>query len=201
MPVLAPIASSDRLASQNDLHALTKGMGSQVSTARQLSPQFSDGRSPGRPSNRRSRRLRVAEVPSVDPMPKEVLDYLNGAPEEYLLCREERHSYPRRGLADMRFRRNADGEDVVLTDCDVCGVAFREEKWLIREDANGRVTDMRLTSRTTKYHRLSDDHPAYLLPGGTGRVSSRGLLQMRVASHFIGGTVRRMGKRSEGGTG
>lgn len=130
-------------------------------------------------------------------MPQATLDYLNSSPEAYLDCREGRHDYPRLRPHQMRFARTPDGYDVCIVECRCCHVAFSQELWLIREDAEGKVIDMRRVQRTTKYRRLEENEPAYLMEPGSGGLNATDLREMRVASHFVGGSVRRTGGRAE----
>lgn len=101
----------------------------------------------------------------------------------------------------MRFQRRADGFDYFINHCLDCGVAYQEEKWLIRE-RDGTVFRMELVERSTKYRRILDENqPDYLLPPGSGHVSVHDFREARVADAFVGHSVRRLGKRSQGGTG
>lgn len=97
----------------------------------------------------------------------------------------------------MRFTSTPDGYDLYIADCRCCHMAFREELWLIREDANGLVRDMRLVSRTVKYRKPAEGEPAYLMEPGNGSFRATGLREMRVASHFVGTSVRRSGRQAE----
>lgn len=133
-------------------------------------------------------------------MTKDISDYIRTAPDRYLACREGRHRYPRVPLSEMRFKQDGKGFDIYVVDCEDCGAAYREEKWLIVTNSDGIVLKMEFVGAVTKYHRLSDDEPDYLLPPGNGYLSGRDLRETRVADHFVGHKVRRVGSRGRGGT-
>lgn len=131
-----------------------------------------------------------------------IAEHIARIPDEYLPCREgRRHSYSFVPEQQMRFEARPDGYDYFVNDCTSCGVAYQEEKWLIRE-RDGRVVKMQLIDRTTKYHRIDDERqPEYLLPKGSGYVSARDFRETRIASAFEGKSIRRSGRRSQGATG
>jgi hypothetical protein len=145
-------------------------------------PNFQDGSS--------SASLASAEDAAAQMTPA-ALNYLNSSPESYLDCREGRHDYPRVPISRMRFDPTPDGYDIYVVDCRSCHVAYREELWLIRENADGVVVDMRMMKRTTKYHPVEDGAPAYLMEPGSGIFRATNLREMRVASVFVGSTIRR----------
>lgn len=149
-------------------------------------PHFNDGSRPGSPlASARDAEAQAAQLTQA------ALDYLNSSPESYLDCREGHHDYPRVPKSKMKFTPTPDGYDLHIVDCRSCHVAYREELWLVREDAAGMVLDMRMLKRTTKYRRIEDGEPAYLMEPGSGTLHATGLHEMRVAAQFVGSTIRR----------
>lgn len=154
-------------------------------------PHFNDG-STSQPAPLASVKDAEAQAEQMTPA---AINYLNSSPESYLDCREGRHDYPRIPPSKKRFTRTSDGYDVYVAECRCCHVAFREELWIIREDVDGYVLDMRLVKRTTKYRRLGDDEPAYLMEKGGGAFSATHLHEMRVAAAFYGSQIRRTNRK------
>lgn len=164
-----------------------------------LAVPFDDGGQSNEQTQRRNTKL--AAVPDGGLRAAEAL--LGQIPEEFVACREGRHSYPRVRLQDMRFKRGPQGFDIFVRDCTECGQAYQEEWWVIDEDRHGNVLRMKLHRKITKYRRpLEGGRSPYLLPAGSGYHSPNEIRETRVAAFWrsVGG-VRRYGKRSEGGTG
>lgn len=145
---------------------------------------------------------RMAAVPPPAEAPTNLSDYIRTADPRYLSCREGRHYYPRVTLSERRFKRDALGYDIYTVDCEVCGEAFRKETWLIKEDGKGNVLDVRFMGAKTEYHKpIGGGRSPYLLPKGSGYISPSDLLETRVSEHLKENGVRRLGRRSAGGTG
>lgn len=122
-----------------------------------------------------------------------IADYVGNVPDEYALCRERgRHDFPAVDPLAMRFDRDDEGHDVWTQDCQQCGMAYQEEVWLIRTDAEGYVRVMRRLSRKTKYHPADEakGEQSYLAPPGTGFVAPSDFRETRVASRFLGRKLR-----------
>lgn len=121
-----------------------------------------------------------------------IVEYVESVPADYVQCREnQRHTYPPIDPRQMRLTPTEDGYDEVKTTCTECGMAFKFEVWMIKENPDGTVFNMRLIDQGMGYHKPKENQPAYLMPKGTGRVARRDFREVRVSQYFVGKKIRR----------